>query len=367
MTNKKRNGENEIAPPLNKVLGARKAKPTPTRKETKSNGNRKLKKEAKPSEPSQVVNQDETSIDTEAKDPTTNMDMATTIHEYMAVLSHDFGIEFGRVGEISVPQLEIDANSNYVPGKPLFVRLPRLDELKALHRAIEYSCPSTLQIADQLPLRVVFLEDTLVKGEKNGVRLKFLKDGRPCLFVTPALCERGVPTELERRQQDHHESWQVSIMRELAWKSAAEALMFPLAPDDYSNLGWLPIMTEEYSGLYGLRTKTGELYAPYEDGFASGQEWARCDQNGILLNREGEPAMDLQEVAFFSNKEMAECAEVKPCGELFFSAEEEVVDALRCYRQSAEWRIHLELYCPELYRAVRSLEQQLGNESSAAL
>jgi len=256
----------------------------------------------------------------------------------------------------------LDAQEKYVEGRPLKVRLPRLDELKALHRAIELSWTTAQHLGNEIPTRVEFIDDTLVKGEENGARIKFSEDGRPLLFITPALCERGAPTELDRRQQDKHESWQVSIMRELAWKSTADAGLFPLSPDDYSKLGWCPIMTEEYSGLYALKTKTCELYAPYPDGFASGREWARCDENGVLLDSEGEPALDLQEVAFLSNKEMAKCAEVKPCGELFFCAEEEIVDALRCYRQSPEWRIHLELYCPELYNAVVFIEQKLGIE-----
>ncbi len=279
------------------------------------------------------------------------------IEQYIATLSNDFGIEFGRPGEISVRQFEYNDEGEYFPGKPLRVRLPRLDELKALHRAIEFSWPSSYQLGDQLPMRVVFTDDNLVKGERSGARLKYMEDGRPILFITPSLCTRGVPTEFDPVGSDNRESWQATIMRELAWKAAADCNKLPLSPDDYGSLGWWPIMSEEYQGLYALKTTDDHLYAPYEDAETAAQAWARCDQNGVLLNADGEPSLDLSDLSFLSNKEMAKRAKVRPCGDYFYSADEELVDALRCFRQGPEWRLFLGKNCPQLYRAARSLDQ----------
>ncbi|MBX9723637.1 MAG: hypothetical protein K2X81_19690, partial [Candidatus Obscuribacterales bacterium] len=279
------------------------------------------------------------------------------IEQYIATLSRDFGIEFGRAGEISVRQFEYNDEGEYFPGKLLRVRLPRLDELKALHRAIEFSWPSSYQLGDQLPMRVVFTDDTLVKGERSGARLKYMEDGRPILFITPLLCTKGVPTEFDPVGNDNRESWQATIMRELAWKAAADCNKLPLSPDDYGLLGWWPIMSEEYQGLYALKTTDDHLYAPYEDAETAAQAWARCDQNGVLLNADGEPSLDLSDVSFLSHKEMAKRAKIRPCGDYFYSADEELVDALRCFRQGPEWRLFLGKNCPQLYRAARSLDQ----------
>ncbi len=358
MAIKKRNGESDIALPLGEVLGDRNAESTYFRKEAKSIIKKKLKKGAKSSGQRQVAkaNQAQTSIE-----PQANADIAL-IQEYMAILSRDFGLKFSQPGESAIHQLELDAQGQYVQGRLLTVRLPRLEELKALHRAIELSQTSNKQLGDEKNTLVMFIDGDLIKGEENGARIKFSEDHRPMLFISPSLSKSGVPTELDRRHQDPHESWQVTLMREFAWKSAADAGIFPLHQDDYRKLGWWPLMPEDFSGLYSLKTKTGAFYAPYEGGVGTAHAWARCDHDGVLLNSEGDPVTDLRDVAFLSNKEMAKHAEVRPCGDLFLSAEEELVDALRCYRQSPEWRIHLELYCPELYNAVLYLEQRLGNE-----
>ncbi len=361
MTSKKRIGESDIARPLSGTSSSRKAESGRLRKEPKPNTKKKLKRGVKSPEQAKIAAQAQISIQTQPDEPKCKSDKAL-IEDYIAILSHDFGVEFGQPGEKTISQFELDAQEQYAQGRPLSVRFPRLDELRALHRAIELSPNANNEPKDEKTTRVMFVDGDLVKGEENGARIKFSEDGCPMLFITPSLCEKGAPTEAERRPEDTHESWQVIIMREFAWKSAADAKIFPLAPEDYDSLGWSPIMAEEFTGLYAMKTKAGAMYAPYEDGIGTDQAWARCDQNGVLLNCEGEPAIELRDVAYLSNKEMAKRAEVRPCGELFTSAEEEIVDALRCYRQSPEWRIHLELYCPELYKAVLSIEKKLGNE-----
>jgi hypothetical protein len=58
---------------------------------------------------------------------------------------------------------------------------------------------------------------------------------------------------------------------------------------------------------------------------------------------------------------MAQEAEYHPVGEHFWDPEEEIVDALRCFWQGADFRAHLSGTNPALYRTVKLLDQMSIN------
>jgi len=276
--------------------------------------------------------------------------------QYVDVLTHDFGVEFGKPGEAAIRQLVINAEQQVVQGKQLLARSPRLDELKALHRAIEYSWPATYQLDDQLPLNVVCVNDTLIEGDDAGAVLKYMEDGRPILFVSPSLGQRGRPTEKDAASPGDFESWQATLMRELAWKSAVDCAKFPLSAEEIQSLGWVPLKAPA-DGSYALKNVKGQLFRPYEQAVIAEQAWARCDTNGQYQNKLGKPARHDSEICFVGIEEMALQAEVVPAGFHFFNAEEEIVDALCCFRQGSAARAQLSKVSPQLYRAAKLLDQ----------
>ena len=289
--------------------------------------------------------------------------LADTISsEFLSRISKDFGVEFGRPGQRALRQLEPDENNQLVPGENLFVRAPRVDELKALQRAIEFSWPATYQKDDQLPLKVIFLDQPLVKDEYDGVVLKYLEDGRPVLFITPELCRSGMPTEADPMADGSSESWQSAIMRELAWKSAIDCNHLPVDDAATQSLGWVLLKQEsEESKQYGLKDANGDIFLPYEDASSNGESWVRCNKQGELIDAKGNPVTDIIDMLFISNEEMQRRAQVKPCGTHFFTPEEELADALRCFRQGPDWRMHLGRSNPLLYKLAKTVDQACIN------
>jgi hypothetical protein len=289
--------------------------------------------------------------------------LADTIStEFLSRISKEFGVEFGRPGQLALRQLEPDENNQLVPGESLFVRAPRVDELKALQRAIEFSWPATYQKEDQLPLKVIFLDQPLVKDEYDGVVLKYLEDGRPVLFITPELCRNGMPTEADPIADGAAESWQSEIMRELAWKSAIDCNHLPVDDAATQSLGWVLLKQEnEESKLYGLKDANGDIFLPFEDASSNGESWVRCNRQGELIDAKGDPVTEIIEMLFISNEEMQRRAQVKPCGTHFFTPEEELADALRCFRQGPDWRMHLGRSNPLLYKLAKTVDQACIN------
>lgn len=273
-------------------------------------------------------------------------------------ISQEFGLEFVEPGLVAVRQLEPDENNQLVPGEKLIARAPRIDELKALQCAIEYSWPSTYQKEDQLPLKIVFLDQPLVKDEFDGAVLRFLEDGRPVLFVTPELCQSGVPTELDPIATGSTESWQSIIMRELAWKSVIDCNKLPLDDATIDALGWVVLkQISEEERLHGLKDAEGNIYLPYEDASSTDESWVLCNQLGETLDGSGKRSMVIMDMKFISHEEMQRRAQVQPCSAHFFSPEEELVDALKCFRQGPEWRMHLGRINPVLYKLAKSIDQ----------
>lgn len=286
----------------------------------------------------------------------------TLVEQYVQALSSEFGLEFSRTNEIVVRQLEYEEDGSLKSGEKLRARFPRIDELKALHRAIECSWPATYQMEDQFPMRVVFIGETLVKDEDVGVRIKFFEDGRPVLFLSSTLCGRGCPTDLDE-SSDGHESWQASIMRELAWKTAVDCNKFPLNPDEYESLGWISVG----DGFFALKTRDGRLYLPYGAAESEEQAWALCDANGEPMDLEGNPVSQPSDLVFISDAELARVADHKPAGDHFDTVEDYVVDGLRCFRQGTKWRTHLGKVNPVLYQLVKAVDQLCINRCYSPL
>lgn len=276
----------------------------------------------------------------------------TLIEQYVHSLSNEFGLEFSRSNELVVRQLTYDEEGMLKPGESLRARFPRIDELKALHLAIECSWPATYQLADQFPLKVVFLTETLVRDEDVGARIKFFEDGRPVLFISSTLASRGCPTDLDD-SIDGHESWQASLMREFAWKTAVDCNKFPLNPDEYESIGWVSVG----DGFYALKTWDGRLYLPYGGAESPEQAWALCDENGEPIDLVGNPVSQPSDLVFISDAELLKVAAHKPCGDHFDTVEDYFVDGLKAFRQGAKRRAELGKINPALYQMVKALDQ----------
>lgn len=278
--------------------------------------------------------------------------------EFSSRISLDFGVEFARPGQLAIRQLEPDEDNHLVPGQELFVRAGRLDELKALQRAIEFSWPATFQKQDELPMKVIFLDQPLIKDEHDGAVLKYLEDGRPVLFISPDLCRNGVPTEADPITNGNVESWQSAIMRELAWKSIIDCNKLPVDDATIQSLGWVLLKQEnEETKLFGLKDAEGAIFMPYEDAASNEESWVRCNQHGEPVDENGNPVSEPIDMLFLSNQEMLKRAQTKPCGQRFFSPEEEIIDALRCFRQGPEWRMHLGSSNQFLYKLAKLIDQ----------
>ncbi len=275
------------------------------------------------------------------------------IEQYADLLSMEFGIEFPRDGEAACRQLEYDDEYRLRAGALLKACKPRIDQLKALHRAIEYSWPSSYQQAGQLPMLVVFISETLVKDEDMGVRLKYFEDGKPVLFIASSLCNQGQATEFDPIGNDNFESWQASIMRELAWKSAVDSSKFPLSNNELESIGWVYVG----DGFYAFKTRSGELYLPYGGAETAEQAWARCNENGDPVGKDGQLISQQDDLVFMSSAELARKALRRPPSDHFDTLEEEIADALRCFRQGPQWRLHLGKVNPELYQLVKTIDQ----------
>ncbi|MBX9573759.1 MAG: hypothetical protein K2X77_32985 [Candidatus Obscuribacterales bacterium] len=283
---------------------------------------------------------------------------SSLLNFYMLSLRDDFNIEFGHFGEIAVHQYGLNAKNQLVPTKALFVRPPRLDELKAVHSALEYSWPASAQPDEQLPMRIVFVNDVLVQGEEAGARLKFGEDGRPLLFITPALCANGVPTEHDV-VDGFTESWQIIVMRELAWKTLADCKKLPLSADDCETLGWIEVSKD--ANLYILRTTNGEFYYPNPDPEVAEQAWLRVNHLGEYVNNRGAKVANHSEIIFKSAEEIASIAEVPPVGMLFHSPEEELADALTLYRLGIDTKSRMLSLSPAIYRLAKQIDQSSIN------
>ena len=283
---------------------------------------------------------------------------SSLLNFYLVSLRDDFNIEFAHFGEVAVHQFGFNERNQLVPVKALFVRPPRLDELKAVHAALEYSWPASAQPDDHLPMRIVFVNDVLVQGEDFGARLKFGEDGRPLLFITPALCLSGVPTEKDTYDEST-ESWQLTIMRELSWKSLADCRKLPLAASDCDALGWVEVSKD--ANLYILRTAGGEYYYPNPDPDAPERAWLKVDRAGEYINIHNKKIANNSEIVFRSADQIAEIAEVRPVGLLFHSPEEELADALSRYRLGKNEKSKMLQLSPEVYRLAKQIDQSSIN------
>lgn len=279
---------------------------------------------------------------------------SSLLNFYLLALRDDFKIEFGHFGEIAIHQCGLNERNQLVPLKALFVRPPRLDELKAVQSALEYSWPSSAQTDDQLPLKIVFVNDVLLAGDNAPTRLKFGEDGRPVLFITPALCMQGVPTENDPQKTDI-ESWQLTIMRELSWKSLADCQKLPLSTDDCETMGWIEVSRD--ANLYILCTANGEYYYPNPDPQTPEQAWLRVNRSGEYVNEHGQKIAQSSEIIFKTAEQIAAIAKVKPAGIFFHSPEEELADALAKYRLGAEEKARMLDSSPTLYALTKRIDQ----------
>jgi hypothetical protein len=142
-------------------------------------------------------------------------------------------------------------------------------------------------------------------------------------------------------------------MREFAWKSAVDCGKFPLNKKEVSALGWVSLP----AGAFALKTVSGSLYRPNEDAETPEQAWVRCNDSGELLSKTGKPVKHLSEICCLTIDAMSQQCQIKPAGVHFFNPEEEIVDALRCFRQGMDYRAHLLITSPLLYDIAKALDQ----------
>ncbi len=283
---------------------------------------------------------------------------SSLLNYYLVSLRNDFNVDFGHFGETATHQWGLNEKNQLVPIKALFARPPRLDELKAVHAALEYSWPASAQADEQVPLKILFVNDELVKGDDVGARLKFGDDGRPILFITPALCGHGASTEKDVFE-DSSESWQLTIMRELAWKTLADCKKLPLSTEDCESLGWIEVSRND--GLYILATTGGEYFYPNPDPQNPGQAWLKVNKSGEYVNENEQKVASSSEIIFKSAEEIALAALIPPPGVFFHSPEEELADALCRFRLGEKNKAAMLKRSPAVYRLAKEVDQDSIN------
>lgn len=222
-------------------------------------------------------------------------------------------------------------------------RDPSLSELVVLKLALSLSQPSNLaaEHADGKMLSILFADEPTRQALGLYYR-NVVRDGGegPLIILTSY--------QIERTNEQRFET----IMHELAHNAHTTAFS---SNDDaesyYRDLAWEEISRQRWA----IRGTDGRLFMRFAN--LPGRPWISVNDQGHMLDENGERVRNHSEAYAYSNREMHQAAELTPASTYFDTPREMIAEGLVEFRASQLRRGELLRCNPRLYAVIKRLDQ----------
>ncbi len=269
-----------------------------------------------------------------------------------------FGVMFSSAVEVVDQQWVKNDEGEWVRGKDVLARLPRLNELYGIEAALYRAQPSHGAPGGSGAIKFIFLTDDLTKGERPLASYRSShKGGGPVIFYYLGSCD-GRPV-LER-------DYPFDPTSDLghAYRSIEALTLHEVAHNQQRRVGWYSTYESRYAGDLGYvdcgQDDDGYTIWAYKSSSkdadsnyklyrkADSGKWFQCDRSGGKI----------ADTAELTNAQMRKISLKRPMTYYFPSPTEIYAEGLMILRLGGEYRASLLAENPSLYQVVKRLDQE---------
>lgn len=286
------------------------------------------------------------------------------VEEKVKSIKNEYRVTFAREGDDVVKQWVRKDDCSYAQGKMIKARDPMLKELVGVEAALERSQPSNVT-PDGKGAKIHFLTE---KKSDDAQAAYHIRDGGSSqIYFDPGMTEQKPILETDSEALKRNIQYSIEAITVHEFAHAGQRNMdwsVPVKEEKFAReTGWASYedpKTHEREFL--IRGKNGEFYKRGQDHCTEGAVWALADSSGQLLGPDKKVAATFKDAKTFSADEVKQNAVVKPPTDYFANPLEMYAEGIMMFRLGQSQREALLKQSPEMYKSVKSFDQDEVNK-----